>query len=149
MGKSFPRAIPAIATAAIMIPVIAEAMWQGLTPLSTGVGRNMISITAISIRLNIQLPRSVPTARSGILTKAAALILVISSGIDVIADSSKRPIHIRPKPLFSLMASPYRARLVPEKRIMAIHAENFNQTNECLLPEVFYPGQHTIIATSS
>jgi len=94
-----------------------------------GVERCRISSKARIERLNKQLPKRVPKAKSGEegLTKATELILVTSSGIVVIAAMSTSPIHIRPKPVFSAIASPYRASFVPANRMMARHRTNLNQ----------------------
>ena len=78
----------------------------------------------------MQLPKIVPKARSGSLTKAVALTLVASSGMEVMSARRTRPIHILPNPVFSLIASPYRTSFVPENSIMARHRRNFNQTKD-------------------
>ena len=80
------------------------------------------------VRLNIQLPSSVPIARSGSLTRVAELTPVINSGAEVTPARSTSPIHIRPSLVFSAIASPYRASFVPANRMMTRQARNFNQT---------------------
>jgi hypothetical protein len=79
-------------------------------------------------RLREQLPKRVPKAKSGKPTTAAELTPVTNSGIEVIAARSTNPIHTRPKPVFSAIASPYRASFVPANRIIARHGANLNQT---------------------
>jgi len=90
----------------------------------------MISSIARITRLNRQLPKRLPTAKSGSLTRAAALTPVTNSGMEVTAARSTSPIHILPKPVFSAIASPYRASFVPANRMLARQAANFNQTND-------------------
>jgi hypothetical protein len=83
----------------------------------------------------------VPKARSGELTKATELTPVTISGMVVIAAMSTIPIHIRPIPVFSAMASPYRARLVPANRMMTRQERNLNQTKAA---QSYYTGcRHT------
>jgi hypothetical protein len=77
-----------------------------------------------------QLPKSMPRAKSGEATPgAAALIPVTSSGIEVTAARSTSPIHIRPRFVFSAMASPYRTSFVPAKAMTIRHRTNLTQTS--------------------
>jgi hypothetical protein len=87
-----------------------------------------ISSKAIIARLREQLPRMVPKAKSAEPTKPAELAPVTNSGIEVIAARSTNPIHTRPRPVFSAIASPYRANLIPANKIMARHRTNLTQT---------------------
>jgi hypothetical protein len=80
------------------------------------------------VRLNRQLPKKVPKAKSGSPTKATELTPVASSGMDVINARNTRPTHIPPRPVFSAIASPYLASFVPANRIIARQMINFNQT---------------------
>jgi hypothetical protein len=109
------------------IPHPADIMCLGLAWLKTGVRGWRTSIKARIERLKQQLPTSVPKAKSGEATKAAELTPVTSSGIVVMAARSTRPIHIRPKPVFSAIASPYRAKFVPENKMIATHRTNLSQ----------------------
>ena len=133
-----PRASPENLSPAKILPAAmaisniskpAVAMCLELALLKMGVERCKMSSKPIIIRLKRQLPKIVPKARSGSPTKAAALTLVTSSGMEVMRARRTRPIHILPKPVFSPMASPYRASFVPENKMMARHRTNFNQTN--------------------
>ena len=65
-----------------------------------------MSRTDIMVRLNMQLPKSVPKARSGNLTRAAELMPVTSSGAEVTAARKIIPIHIPPSRVFWAIASP-------------------------------------------
>jgi len=134
-----PRASPGnpsqakILPAAIAIsntPKPADAICPELTLLKIGVGRYKISNKARMRRLKRQLPKIVPKARSGTPTKAAELTPVTSSGAEVIAARSTRPIHIPPIPVFSAIISPYLASFVPATRIMTRQRRNFNQTKD-------------------
>jgi len=87
-----------------------------------------MSSKAIIERLKKQLPRRVPKAKSGSPTRAAELIPVTSSGIEVMAPRNIKPTQTLPRPVFSATASPYRASFVPENMIMATQERNFNQT---------------------
>jgi len=78
--------------------------------------------------LKVQLPSTLPTAKSGALTKVTALTEAASSGMEVIIAMAIRPIHILPKPVFLAMASPYRASLVPENRMITTQTLNLSQT---------------------
>jgi hypothetical protein len=89
-----------------------------------------MSIRAKIERLNRQLPNKVPRPKSGSPTKAAELIPVTSSGAEVMAARNIRPTHIPPKPVFSAIASPYRASFVPANKMMTRQARNFNQTKD-------------------
>jgi len=124
-----PARIPPAAIVISNIPQPADAVCLGLASVKTGVERWRISSKARIERLNMQLPKRVPKAKSGEggLTKATELTLVTSSGIVVMAAMSTSPIHIRPKPVFSAIASPYRANFVPANRIIARHRRNLNQ----------------------
>jgi hypothetical protein len=106
----------------------ADLTCLGLAQLKIGAGRYRISKKPNMTRLNRQLPKRSPKARSGSLTKADALTAVTNSGIEVMTARSTRPIHILPKPVFSAIASPYRASLVPANRMIIKQAVNFNQT---------------------
>ncbi len=110
------------------IPIPADAICSSFTSLKTGVRRCNISSKAIIVRLNMQLPNRVPSARSGSPTRATELTPVTSSGMEVMAARSTRPIHILPSPVFSAMTSPYRASFVPANRIMTRLVRNFNQS---------------------
>ncbi|MBA7470491.1 hypothetical protein ES707_05778 [subsurface metagenome] len=110
------------------IPIPADAICRNFTSLKSGVRRCNISSKARIVRLNMQLPSRVPSARLGSPTKAAELTPVINSGAEVIAARSTRPIHIPPSPVFSAITSPYRASFVPANRMMTRQARNFNQT---------------------
>jgi len=127
-GNLPPASIPPITTVISSMPRPAGITCLGLAWLKIDAGRYMISTKAKIARLKIQLPRRSPRARSGSLTKAAELTAETSSGTEVMAASSTRPIHIPPRPVFSAMASPYRANLVPAKKMIAKQAVNFNQT---------------------
>jgi hypothetical protein len=111
-------------------PQPVEVICLELASVKTGVWWWRISSKARMARLREQLPKRVPMAKSGSLTKAAELIPVTSSGMEVMAARSTRPIHIRPKPVFPAMASPYRASFVPANKIMARHRVNLSQTNQ-------------------
>jgi hypothetical protein len=123
------RILPA-AMAISNIPQPADTICLELAWLKSGVRRRRISSKAKMTRLRQQLPKRVPTARSGSLTKAAALTPVASSGMEVMAARSISPIHIRLRLVFSAIASPYRASFVPANKIMARHRMNLNQTNQ-------------------
>ena len=115
------------------IPIPAEAICRNFTSLKNGVRRCNISSKARIVRLNMQLPSRVPSARLGSLTsgsptRVTELTPVTSSGTEVMAARSTRPIHIPPSPVFSAITSPYRASFVPANRMMTRHARNFNQT---------------------
>ena len=127
-GNLPPASMPPAAIAISSIPILADIICLELAWLKTGAGRYMISNKAKIARLKRQLPKRSPKARSGSLTKATALTPVTSSGMEVIAARSSRPIHILPRPVFSAIASPYRASLVPANRMIARQAANFNQT---------------------
>ena len=124
-----PAKMPPAATAISSIPQPADSMCSELASLKIGVRRCRISSRARITRLMAQLPKRVPTARSGEPTRAAALTPVTSSGMDVTAARSNSPIQIRPKPVFSPIASPYRTVFVPANRMMIRHRTNLNQTN--------------------
>ncbi|MBA7572122.1 hypothetical protein ES708_13898 [subsurface metagenome] len=83
------------------------------------------------VRLKRQLPRRVPIAKSGRPTKATELMPVTNSGTEVIAASRTRPIQSPLKPVFSAIASPYLASLVPAKRMMARQARYCSQIRTC------------------
>jgi len=134
-----PRANPEnlppakILPAAIAISNIskpAHAICLELALLKMGVEWCKMSSKPIIIRLKRQLPKIVPKARSGSSTKAAALTLVANSGVEVMRARRTSPIHILPKPVFSPMASPYRASFVPANKMIARHRRNFNQTKD-------------------
>jgi len=129
-GNRAPARIPPAAIAISNMPKPTDAVCLGLASVKTGVWAWRISSKARIERLNKQLPKRVPKAKSGEggLTKATELTLVTSSGMVVIAAMSISPIHIRPKPVFSAIASPYRASFVPENKMTARHRTNFNQT---------------------
>jgi len=110
------------------IPAIDDLICPILASLRTGVRRCTTSTTARIRRLKMQLPIRVPIARSGTLTRATALIPVVSSGMEVIKARSTKPIHSLPKPVLSAITSPYRASLVPANRMMARQTTNFTQT---------------------
>ena len=110
------------------IPIPASAICRNFTALKSGVRRCNISSKARIVRLNMQLPSRVPKARSGRPIRTAELTPVTSSGTDVMAAKSIRPIHIPPKPVFLAITSPYRASFVPASRMMTRQARNFNQT---------------------
>lgn len=119
--------IPAAAMAMSNAPQAADVACLGLAADSAGVRRCRISSTAKIERLKQQLPRSVPKARSGEPTSATELTEVTSSGMVVIAATSTSPIHILPNFVFSAMASPYRASLVPANKTMPKQRTNWNQ----------------------
>jgi hypothetical protein len=125
-----PARIAAAAIAISNIPTPADATCLRLTWLKIGVGWYKISSKARIARLNRQLPKRVPRAKSGSPTKATELTPVVNSGIEVMAARSTSPIHTPPKPVFLAIASPYRASLVPENRIMTRQRRNFNQTKD-------------------
>jgi len=100
-----PKILPA-AMAASNIPMLADTICLELTLLKIGAGQYKISSTVRIARLKKQLPKRVPKAKSGSLTKAAELTPVTSSGMEVTAARKIRPIHIRPNPVFSPIASP-------------------------------------------
>jgi len=125
-----PAIMPPMAIATSNISRPADTICLELALLKIGVEWCNMSSKPMMVRLKRQLPKIVPKARSGSLTRAAALTLVTNSGMEVIAARSIRPIHILPNPVFSLMASPYRASFVPENRMMARHRRNFNQTKD-------------------
>lgn len=110
------------------IPTPADAVCLRRAWLRIGPWRKRISNRAMRVRLNRQLPKRVPMAKSGRPTRAAELTPVTSSGTEVMAASSTRPIHSPPTPVFSPIASPYRASLVPANRMMARQATYCNQT---------------------
>jgi hypothetical protein len=104
--ENFPPAImPPAAIAISNIPKPTDAICLGLASVKTGVCLWRISSNARIDRLKQQLPKRVPRAKSGEATKAAELTLVTSSGIEVMAARSTKPIHIRPNPVFSAIAS--------------------------------------------
>lgn len=76
------------------------------------------------IRLNMQLPRTSPTAMSGRAASAVAPKPVNSSGRLVVAASSTTPIQLRPRPDFSPSTSPYRASRTPAKTMTVAVARN-------------------------
>ena len=123
-----PARIAPPAMAISNIPQPAEAMCRELAALKTGVRRWRISSKAMMARLRQQLPNRIPKAKSGEPTKATELTPVTSSGIEVMAARSTSPIHTRPSPVFSAIASPYRANFVPANKMMARHRTNLNQT---------------------
>ena len=127
-GNLSQASMPPAATTVSSMPILADIICLELAWLKIGPGRYKISSKAKIARLNIQLPKRSPTARSGSLTKATELTPVTSSGTEVITARSTRPIHILPKPVFSAIASPYRASLVPANRMITRHRVNFNQT---------------------
>jgi hypothetical protein len=83
---------------------------------------------AIIVRLKTQLPKKSPMAKSGTFTRAAALMPVTISGMEVTRANSSMPIQMQPSPVFSAMASPYFASLVPANRITIRQKINFSQT---------------------
>ena len=112
------------------MPIPAEAICLELAWLKIGAGRYKTSNKARIARLNMQLPKSVPRAKSGSPTRAAELTPVTNSGMEVTIATSTKPIHILPKPVFSAIASPYRARCVPANKMMTKHRRNFTQTKD-------------------
>jgi hypothetical protein len=125
-----PAKILPAARAISNIPIPTDSIWPRLALLRIGVPRCSTSSKARIRRLNRQLPKRVPKARSGSLTRATALTPVASSGIEVTIAKSTRPIHSLPRPVFSAIASPYRASFVPANRMITRHRINFNQTKD-------------------
>jgi hypothetical protein len=105
-GYLAPAQIPPATTPASTIPELAEMRCLPLARLKTGIGRDMISSKAKMTRLKRQLPKRLPTAKSGSLTRAAALTPVTNSGMEVIAERRINPTHILPTPVLSGIASP-------------------------------------------
>jgi len=124
-----PAKMPPAAIAISSIPQPADNMCSELALLKSGVRRCRTSSKARMARLMAQLPKRVPTARSGERTRATELTPVTSSGMEVIAARSNSPIQIRPTPVFSPIASPYRTAFVPANRMMTRHRTNLSQTN--------------------
>jgi len=56
--------------------------------------------------------------------------------MEVMMARSTSPTHILPSPVFLAIASPYRASLVPAKKMIATQAVNFNQTKNLGLLEI-------------
>jgi len=122
-----PATIPAAAMAMSSAPQPPVMICLGLATDKTGVREWRMSSKARMERLKQQLPRRVPKARSGEWTSATELTEVTSSGMVVINAIRSTPIHIRPRPVFSAITSPYRASFVPANRITAKQTANSNQ----------------------
>ncbi len=88
------------------IPAKAGMIFRELAEESTGPDWFKISSTPNIARLNMQLPQKFPRARSGCPTIAAELMPVTISGNEVTRAIRTIPIHRRPAPVFSLIASP-------------------------------------------
>jgi len=129
-GNFSPTIIPPAAIAARSITTPANSICLELAWFRTGPLRHKMSSKAMITRLKMQLPNSVPKPKSGSPMSAAELTPVTASGIEVIIARSTRPTHILPKPVFSAIASPYRASFVPENRMITTHRINLNQTTD-------------------
>jgi hypothetical protein len=76
--------------------------------------------------LKIQLPRRVPMPKSGSPTRETELTPVTISGMEVIRARRINPTHTLPKPVFSAIASAYRASFVPENKMITTQMINLN-----------------------
>lgn len=82
-------------------------------------------------RLNRQLPKMSPAAKSGRRKIAVALAPLTSSGRDVIEAIRMMPTQVPPSPDFSAITSPYRDSFTPVNTITAEHPTKAAHT--CML----------------